>query len=369
LLDAMRSFTTLDRVRKCSKVPRSAGGVEVRVGQDGRAGYGNLCHCGSVWSCPSCAATVGAARAHELSQVMRWSIDTNGGSVLFASLTVQHWQGLALAATLSAIVAAWGWIATRREWRELRRAYGEIGYVRAVDCTCGVNGWHPHLHILIFFDRRLSAEDAMHIERVLQRLYQRGLQRQGYSCSTKHGVDVALATTRRDADEVLGKYLTKIACELTRNDTKRAKGGGCTPFELLAAAAAGDPASVALWQEWEQATFGRRQLEWSRARKDQPDIRTLAGLGKERDDQEIVDDDQGADTALIIPAEGWRKVWRERTDLLDVIEVHGLDAGRDWLRDRRVAWTNPAENREAWKPDPEITRELLRRSARTVLRR
>lgn len=45
---------------------------------------------------------------------------------------------------------------------------------------------------------------------------------------------------------------------------------------------------VARWWEWEVAAEGRRQLEWSRGARS---LRALAGLGTNRTDQEVAEDD------------------------------------------------------------------------------
>lgn len=75
------------------------------------------------------------------------------------------------------------------------------------------------------------------------------------------GIHAEVATTRRDADGVLGKYMMKIASEITRQDKKQAQGGRFTPFDLLRKAVEqGNADMLDLWLEYEQATFGTKLL-------------------------------------------------------------------------------------------------------------
>jgi hypothetical protein len=353
------------------KIPRTAGGVGLRIG-DGRAGFSGLSTCGNVHACPVHAAKIGAERAREeIAPVIRWTIDERGGSVLLATFTVQHRAGMALADTRRAVQGAWEYLGTSRAWRGLDKAHERLGFCRAFEATYGeANGWHPHLHVLIFLGRPVGEAEAAEIVGSLYGVYRAGLARVGYTCSPMHGVDVRVATTRRDAETVLSKYLTKIASEVTRQDKKTGRAGRFTPFELLREAAEqGNADALDRWHEWEQATAGTKQLTWSgRWRKGQT-IREMAGVGIERTDQEIADAEMGDPTAVIIPNAEYRRVCPDRTDLLDAAETGGVLAAVDWLDARGIRWEVPPHGFDGpgWRADAEVTRELLRRSARMLL--
>lgn len=353
------------------KVPRSASGVGLRIG-DGTAGFSGVSTCGSVWSCPVHAAKIGAERAREeIAPVIRWVIDEHGGSVVHLTLTTSHTSGIPLAKTRAAVQSAWEHLTQSRRWSKIDAEFDRLGFTRASEATWGKeNGWHPHLHILLYLGRQIDTEECLRLANLLFDVYKRGLERNGFTCSFLRGVHAEVATTRRDADVVLGKYLTKIASEITRQDKKQAQGGRFTPFDLLREAVdQGNADMLDLWHEYEQATHGRKLLTWSGRRKDTPDIRTLAGLRREKTDQEITDDELGDPIALVIPAEEWRGLWWRRTQLLDAAELGGAGAAVDWLNEHGIRWELPPDLGRAWSgPDPAVTRELLRKSARRVLR-
>jgi hypothetical protein len=371
LLDKMRTLTSLPRVAKCMRVSRSGGGVGLRIGE-GRAGFSGLCTCGNVHACPVHAAKIGAERAREeIAPVIRHVIDQRHGSVLMCTFTVQHRAGMPLAETRAAVQGAWQHLGVSRAWRRLDAEHGRLGFCRAFEATWGqANGWHPHLHVLLFLDREVDELGAAEIAATLYRTYRAGLARAGFDASAMHGVDVKVATTRRDAETVLSKYLTKIASEVTRQDRKQGKHGRFTPFELLREAAEwGNADALDRWHEWEQATAGTRQLTWSVQTKQRPGIRELAGVRGERTDQEIADEDIGDPTAVVIPSAEWSRVCPERTGLLDAAEEGGVLAAVDWLDARGVAWEVPPHGYDdpCWRADVHVTRELLRRSARMLL--
>jgi len=370
LLDKLRPLTSLPRVAKCMKIPRSAAGVGVRIG-DGTAGFSGVCTCASVWACPVHAAKIGAERAREeLTPVIKYVIDDAGGSVVHATFTVAHTSGIPLAETRKAVQSAWEFLLSSRRWRLIDKEFDRLGFTRAFETTWGKeNGWHPHLHVLLYLGNKIETEECLRLVNLMFDVYQRGLERHGFTCSFVRGIHAEVATTRRDADVVLGKYMTKIASEITRQDKKQAQGGRFTPFDLLREAVdQGNADMLDLWHEYEQATFGTKLLTWSGRRKEIADIRTLAGLRREKTDQEIADDELGDPIAVVIPTEEWRGVWWRRTQLLDAAELGGAGAAVDWLTERGIRWELPPPKVRAWRPDAEITRELLRRSARTVLR-
>jgi hypothetical protein len=78
---------------------------------------------------------------------------------------------------------------------------------------------------------------------------------------------------------------------------------------------------------------GRRQLTWSQG------LREWARLGREATDEEIVEEDQHEEDALILPAETWEAVRDRVAELLDAAEVDGVDGATRWLSSGGLAWT------------------------------
>ena len=129
----------------------------------------------------------------------------------------------------------------------------------------------------------------------------------------------------------LGAYLTKfgsetdaaaasrsVALEATRGDLKEAKNGNRTPWQILGDfLETGDCADLGLWQEYEQASKGRRRITWTRAPKDNGEVwaAVLAARGEELTDEEIAAQDHGGETIGYIDADDWRAVIRKHPQI------------------------------------------------------
>ncbi|MHB1644664.1 MAG: hypothetical protein ACYCS8_18765, partial [Acidithiobacillus sp.] len=72
--------------------------------------------------------------------------------VLFETQTVPHARRDDLASLRSSLSAARRRLFKDRAGRSLASAFGLVGSVSALEVTHGSNGWHPHGHVLRFFD-------------------------------------------------------------------------------------------------------------------------------------------------------------------------------------------------------------------------
>lgn len=84
---------------------------------------------------------------------------------------------------------------------------------------------------------------------------------------------------------------------------------GSTPFTLLVEAERGNDQAAALFREFYWAFKGRRQLTWS------PKLRARLGIGAEKDDAEILDDQSKApefETVATLDKSDWQLVLRHR---------------------------------------------------------
>jgi hypothetical protein len=275
LLDALHKHSTLDRVRACGRVRRVAGaGVPVVV-REGRAFFAGLVHCASVWACPVCSVWIRSRRAAELGAMIDRQL-VAGGGVTLVTLTTRHDQGDALAAVLDAVANGWRSVIGSKGWRQDVETFGIEGWSRALEITVGDNGWHPHVHALLFSDRPLSASECRALGDRLHARWVAVMERAGRSLPTRSaGVDVRAV---RDPD--VGAYVVGVSAsdgrsaefiglEMTRPDLKQARRAGSRTVHALwcEVAMSGDARAVALVNEYEGATHGRRSLTSSRGLK------------------------------------------------------------------------------------------------------
>ena len=306
------------RVAHCQRsVTRE--GVDVWRTEAG-AHYAGVVTCGSVWHCPVCAPKIAEGRRQDLDQaVRRWVRE--GGEVYLATFTFRHHQGDRLAEVVKAFQDALRRLTSWRGYKRLLADAGAVGAVRALEVTHGENGWHPHVHMLIFARR-----GALEVLQEIEALWLRALRRCGLDGVVTHAYDV------RGGNEA-ARYVAKYghephrvnewnaASELTHGQRKRARLKGRTPFGLLLDAAQGDREAARLFQDYAEVFHGRRQLYWS------PKLRERLGLGAEASDADLARDQVGEADELVVTLtlHDWAVVLRHnaRWELLRVAELHG----------------------------------------------
>ncbi len=248
-----------ERVSTCTRfIKRDRACVDVFT--DGqRAWFKGLQVCGSVWICPVCAVRVSERRREELQQAIDQALG-QGYGVQLLTLTFSHGVSDRLHETLPCFGAALRRLKSGKAWQGLKRRYGFLGAVRALEVTYGHNGWHPHSHELLFTGRPLTKLEQAMLRNAIYVLWRRAVTASGLPAPNReHGVDVRGAT---DAAGYVGKW--GFASELVRPQAKRGKRKGRSPWGLLVDYALGDERAGRLFREYAKAFKGRNQLFWSK---------------------------------------------------------------------------------------------------------
>jgi len=250
------------RVGKCLRLRRAdKSAVEVwRSKLHDSASFGGLQTCGSVWACPICAAKISERRRLELvGAVARWR--ATGGDVLLITLTNPHHISDDLVELLMGQQRAMSRFNSTRAAVAFWHSIGCIGTVRAWEVTHGVNGWHPHFHILAFVRAGL---DFFKVEESLLSIWVNACRLAGLPIPSGRGVDV------RNGVEA-ASYASKwgIEHELTKGHIKKSRvAKGRTPFDLLRSVLYDDDKQAgSLFKIYAKAFKGLRQLVWSHGLK------------------------------------------------------------------------------------------------------
>lgn len=229
--------------------------------------------CGSVHSCPFCAAIIRQTRAVELQHAIeRWLVE--GGRVYFITLTAQHVESHSLASSLDALGLAWRSLMSGRNRRRMDASLGrsfteleppKIGMVRAIDITHGRNGWHPHYHCVAFVGSWVESTD---IQRFVIAPWLHGTGLAGRQAVTEACHTVELRSGDGEAFGLAAYALKadRASMDVLRIDTKTA-GAGASPFALLGLALGGNAAAAELWREYSVTMHGRRSAVWTRRLK------------------------------------------------------------------------------------------------------
>jgi hypothetical protein len=165
-----------------------------------------------------------------------------------------------------AVSKAWQHVASGEPWQKLKRDIGFAGSIRALEVTTGPNGWHPHLHLLIFTKKPLSESLDLAFRDFVFSRWCRSIQRSGYRLPTEaHGMHFGWS----EKDEYIAKMglaeeLSNIAAELTQGGAKLATGSNRTPLQVLMDYMEhGSDEDGATWREYTAGMKGARQLTWS----------------------------------------------------------------------------------------------------------
>lgn len=373
----------LSRVQTCGKVSVSGSEIStsevaIKVSQNGdqrRAGFSGLATCGSVWSCPTCNQKIAAARAVEIGDAVEaW--EAMGGHVVLGTYTMHHVRGQSITDLWDALGYAWSKATSGRGWsvdvqkhgalvpsydlvlgevagaepivtpnldviehpqgyQRVKTVKRRIPWVKAVEATYGKNGWHLHVHSLIFL--RGKEVDAQALGRSMFDRWSSALVRKGLRAPVAHlgGLDVKLIEGKAAA---MKWYLTKNQYEVEDLDQaadgrvqahaksagfevaygamKDGRRGNRAPFKILRdVVETGDAQDLAVWHEWELGSRGRRQIAWSKG------FRQMLQLEEEKTDQELAEETLDGEVVQRITAEEWRTVRHRKGSILRAAEL------------------------------------------------
>lgn len=324
------------RTCKCNKV-RIDSNVNVLKDDSGRTFFGGLMQCGSVWTCPICSRKINEFKAADMRKAFTGASD-KGHNIELVTFTFPHSINQSLSSNLKKLTAA------RQDfWRSSTvkrfRSSGYIGRIDSFEITYGRNGWHPHVHALVFSDGTATAKSNSYL-----------LTREWVRCLFKHGLANALdmkgierSLDVRDGSKA-GEYICKfgsdgesklvkdgsksvhwdMADEATKAHIKTGRKGSVTPFDMLriSSSTVDDKERIhyrTLFREYASCMKGKSQIRWSRG------LRDFYNVGEQLTDQEIVDlQEERATLKAVITKTEWSQ--------LISLEVNGTESVRTTLR-------------------------------------
>ncbi len=264
-----------------------------------KRGYAKgLKKCRNPRTCPVCSMSIAFARGETVAQAVgAWAqgiglgAPPGGGGVALVTFTLRHDRESELASLADGLRAAMRRMRQGRWWQDWKERWGYAGEVQALEATHGwANSWHPHLHSLMFFERRLTEDERRQLEgELFDRWHACVVKELGgrHAPNADHAVDVSIG-------DQAGWYLTKLGLEVSSPATKQGSDGNRSHWQIAADIAKdGRPADIALWQEFARAFRGKAQVTWSTGRHD---IRKRLGLkDADKTDEEIVDQEDESD--------------------------------------------------------------------------
>ena len=378
------------RVVSCCRGIRpgtDSGMVEIKksIGSQ-KAHYSGLMLCGSVWTCPVCAAKISERRRNDLREkIDNWR--AMGGEVLLRTLTVPHYHNQSLITVLTGIVEARRKMTNNRSWRGSKKYFGLkdeigcVGLIAAKEVTHGQNGWHVHFHELVFLSGKVTQQarsDHKILYPAVWERYEKGVEtaralfRGALSSGDeegrkKYGIQLDRLFSRDPwIDEVSGRmlnlwesavssvglldfsngkqvetfrrrgldlvqgdsasdYVSKWGAdlEMTKSHVKKSKLEGLTPFDFLREVfLCGDEDYSDLFREFAKAFKGRSQLESSRG------LNKILGVEEKTDSELAENSDDPCDILGMLTPDAWKLILKQkmdiRADLLRQAEIGGI---------------------------------------------
>lgn len=338
----MWKITDYDRLKGCHRwLSAGTGAASLRWIEPGQATWGNLQTSSSVWASPLSASAISKTRAEEVSGALKtWFDQDKRHSVEFLTLTLAHDKGQSLREVWDTLAYAWRGITGTASWRGGARYEGDkkrfsiAHWLKSVEATHGKNGWHVHIHCLLFLDRTLSDDERETMENRFYERWRAGAERKGFKApSRKHGVKIEKALREKSVND-LGSYMAKgalfsvaesLSWEITAGQTaKEARSkDNRSPFQILdSIRKSGDfsrkNSDVKIWAEWEESSLGRRQMAWSKGAKEALGVLDL----DDSEAEELAGATSGHEVAQV-PFEEWNRTQRDGEKLRDDLVKRG----------------------------------------------
>jgi len=280
-----------------------------------------LQRCGKLHTCPICAAKVAELRRKQLSAAMARHIEngqtpaqkknqTPGKTTAYLiTQTFSHTADESLKELQDKFSKARAKFQNSRQWKSFRKNHGVVGCVNSFEHTVSVeNGWHPHVHMLVFCDSQAFDEGAPAENgdlnspaiKELSDLWVKFLLECDLGSKQKEN-DMKLHAFNVRGGEKAAEYIAKFghderwgaSSEITQAHAKIGSAGErdgmmhFTPFQLLVWAEQGDGWAIHRFREFADEVDGKRALTWSPGLKEK-----LGVLDVDEDEWAKRDDNQ-----------------------------------------------------------------------------
>lgn len=348
----LRYVSVIGRVRACRTYSVNKGGaVQVRQSEKG-VGFAGLNTCGSAWSCPRCNQKIMATRRKEI-EVMLNNAYSRGYTTAMVTMTLRHRQGQPLKELWDTLQKCWVSVGGSRKVRRIRQELKFLGCVRLVEVTYGDNGWHPHIHAIYVFEKPVSQADLERLRDAELAQWKTTAVKRGLGAPNHRGMKIErIGGSKKHRDKAISDYFSKVtwsgmsqqkrtldsekaAWEMASPATKRGRRKGSrTPFQILRDSEESHLADdVDIWNEYEEASRGRKMFSWSQKLKP---LRM-----EEKTDQELADEEIGSKEDDVLEIQEWHQVMlvdQQRFDIdvpssiLNVLDQQGVVACANYCR-------------------------------------
>ncbi len=247
---------------KCRRA-RFQSNLDILKKKDGAVYEFGFIHCGQPWKCPICARQIARRRGKEIQSAID-KCRAAGGQVLLLTGTARHYNRDDLRALKKAVSKAFGRMTSGPPYVRAKKKFGILEYCRTIEVTHGQNGFHPHIHALIFLRQRLTDAQRAALEDFFAERWANIVEHDtDRRPSREHGLTLCDGSNA-------GNYIAKmtrqgLADELTRSDSKAGRNGSRSFLQVVYDFGEhGRASDEAIIREWFEAMPGTKWITYSR---------------------------------------------------------------------------------------------------------
>lgn len=186
MLDTFRHFWGSHRTSGCLRYPVQNKRVRiVKKVETGKARYTHLQHCTKVWTCPICSDLIGAKRRPAINYaVSEWV--KQGNQCSLATFTIQHNKDMSLDECMNILQGSYREMVAGKAWQTIKDNHKVLGAIRVIEITWGNNGYHTHIHSIVFH----NSQDLESMESSIRSRWEQMTGKRGNSIN-EHGFDLS----------------------------------------------------------------------------------------------------------------------------------------------------------------------------------
>lgn len=186
----------------------------------GSMSFNGVMCCHNVWGCPICARKVSELRKNGLSDLITAHFQRFGSGTITASLfTIPHGLGDDLVDIKARFLKAYREMTKSGAFTAFMKKFDYCGVSRALESTFSLsNGFHPHIHVLHFFEKELSPDDQTLLWETLFAMWTKFLLKNGFKAPDRRGFGCkTIASDKKTISDVAG-YFSKMESDVNDDD-------------------------------------------------------------------------------------------------------------------------------------------------------
>jgi hypothetical protein len=192
------------------------------IDYQGSFSFSGVMCCHNVWGCPICARKISERRRKGLSDLLTAHFAEFGSKTVTASLfTIPHGLGDDLVDIKTRLLHSFRKMTQSGSYKLFMKKFGYCGISRALEVTYSlVNGFHPHIHVLHFFEKPLSLDDQILLFETLFSMWSKYLIKNEFKAPVREGFGCQLVSSDKGTIADVAEYFSKVESEVNDDDIK-----------------------------------------------------------------------------------------------------------------------------------------------------